>query len=70
MTRTSTLSLKFATDYKKNQLDKIMSEYIKVVNLFIDNLITKDKIGKYCNSKVDTWLSARLQQAAGNKQLR
>lgn len=67
MTRTSTLSLKFATESKKNQLDNVMSEYIKVVNLFIDNLITKDKLGKYCNSKVDTWLSARLQQAAGKQ---
>lgn len=67
MTRTSTLSLKFATDYKKNQLDKIMSEYVKVVNLFIDNLITKDKLWKYCPLKVDTWLSARLQQAAGKQ---
>ena len=67
MTRTSTLSLKFTTDYKKTQLDNVMSEYIKVVNLFIDKFITKDKIGKYCNSKVDTWLSARLQQAAGKQ---
>ena len=67
MIRTSTLSLKFVTDYKKNQLDNVMSEYIKVVNLFIDKLITEDKIEKYCNSKVKTWLSARLQQSAGKQ---
>ena len=69
MTRTSTLSLKFATDLKKNQLDNVMSEYVKVVNKFVDILITKDKVGKYCPIKVQTWLSARLQQAAGKQAL-
>lgn len=67
MIRSSSLSLMKSTDFKINQLKKIMVEYQRVVNLYIDELWQEKKLGSFVKCKVDTWLSARLQQCAGKQ---
>lgn len=67
MIRSSTLSLMESTDFKINQLEKIMVEYQRVVNLYIDELWQEKKIGSFVKYKVNSWLSARLLQCAGKQ---
>lgn len=67
MIRSSALSLMESTDFKISQLQIIMSEYQRVVNLFIDELWQEKKLGSFIKCKVNTWLSARLQQCAGKQ---
>lgn len=62
--RTSSLSLKYLTAKKKRTLDIIMNEYCRVVNLFIHYYWQQQDIPKYSRTKLDTWLSARLQGKA------
>jgi len=55
---------------KLQQLDRVLDEGVRVVNLFIDRLWEdKDFSSKFVTYKVDTWLSARLQQALGKQAL-
>ena len=67
MIRSSALTLKFATSKKLNTLDLVFDEYARVVNLYIDALSQSKELPKFTNFKVDTWLSARLQQCAGKQ---
>ena len=63
MIRRSVLSLNEANAGKLSMLDGLAVEMNKVVNLFIDELWDrKDFHSRFVNFKVDTWLSARLQQ--------
>ena len=67
MIRSSALTLKFATSKKLNTLDFVFDEYARVVNLYIDALNQAKELPKFTNFKVETWLSARLQQCAGKQ---
>ena len=67
MIRSSALTLKFATSKKLNTLDLVFDEYARVVNLYIDALNQSKVLPKFTNFKVETWLSARLQQCAGKQ---
>ena len=67
MIRSSALTLKFATSKKLNTLDLVFDEYARVVNLYIDALCQTKELPKFTNFKVETWLSARLQQCAGKQ---
>lgn len=67
MIRSSALTLKFATSKKLNTLGLVFDEYARIVNLYIDALRQSKELPKFTNFKVDTWLSARLQQCAGKQ---
>ena len=67
MIRSSALTLKFATSKKLNTLDSVFDEYARVVNLYINVLNQSKELPKFTNFKVDTWISARLQQCAGKQ---
>lgn len=67
MIRSSSLTLKFATSKKLNTLDLVFDEYAHVVNLYVDALNQAKCLPKFTNFKVETWLSARLQQCAGKQ---
>jgi len=71
--RSTKCSLKFATAKKQNELLTILSEYSKVINIFIDYFwLNTDKIskGELLKPVVDipeTWLSARLRKVAARE---
>jgi IS605 OrfB family transposase len=71
--RSTKCSLKFATAKKRNDLLTILSEYLKVVNIFIDYFwLNTDKAskGELLKPVVDipeTWLSARLRKVAARE---
>ena len=67
MIRSSALTLKFSTSKKLNTLDLVFDEYARVVNLYIDALCQSKELPKFTNFKVETWISARLQQCAGKQ---
>jgi putative transposase len=70
MKRSVRLNINYANKGKLNALDSVMTESIKVVNLYIDSLWdSNDKNLKFVNFKVETWLSATLQQALGKQAL-
>lgn len=69
MIRSSSLSLNFATQYKLDTLNTIFDEYSRVVNLYIEEYKNKKQLPKFTKLKLDTWISARLQQCAGKQAL-
>ena len=70
MLRSSKLNINYANKGKLETLDTLMDEMTCVVNLFIDVLWAKQEFRtKYPDFKVDTWLSARLQQCLGKQAL-
>ena len=72
--RSSKCSTKFTTDKKRMELQTILSEYGKVVNLFIDYFWDK-KVDKtqllkpIVDLPKDSWLSARLRKVAAREAL-
>ena len=70
MIRRSVLSINEANEGKLFLLDNITDEMLRVVNLYIDLLWDKkDFYSKFVSEKVDTWLSARMQQCLGKQAL-
>jgi len=74
--RSSKCSIKFATDKKKKELQNILQEYGKVVNIFIDYFWdSKEKTSKtqllkpIVDIPKDSWLSARLRKVAAREAL-
>ena len=72
--RSSKCSVKFATDKKKKELQTILQEYGKVVNIFIDyfwdNPTDKAQLFKpIVDIPKDSWLSARLRKVAAREAL-
>lgn len=67
MIRSSALTLKFATSKKLNILDLVFDEYARIVNLYIDAINQTKELPKFTNFKVETWISAQLQQVAGKQ---
>jgi putative transposase len=68
MIRRSQLTLKYINKGKYTSLDSVMKESVRVVNLFID-LLWENGSKKFVTEKVDTWLSARMQQCLGKQAL-
>jgi len=71
MIRKSTISLKFANTGKLAKIKEIAEEYQKVVNLFIDSLWKQQQFsGSFVkDTSIESWLSARLKQAAAKQAL-
>ena len=67
MIRSSSLTLQFSTDKKLNTLDIVFDEYARVVNLYIDKYSQTKILPTFTQIKVETWISARLQQCAGKQ---
>ena len=71
MIRSAKLSIKFANIGKQENLKKFLAEYCRVCAAFIDILWEKEKIPILLpieiTSKIETWLSARMKQAAGKQ---
>jgi len=72
--RSSKCSLKFATDQKRKELKQVLSEYGRVVNIFIDHFwingtVSKGKLLKPVVDIPKTWLSARLRKVAAREAL-
>ena len=71
--RSTKCSLKFCTAKKQNELSVILSEYSKVVNIFIDYFwlnpekATKGELLKPVVDIPETWLSARLRKVAARE---
>lgn len=71
MIRKSTINLKFANKGKLEKVKEVAEEYVRVVNIFIDNLWDSQQFsGSFVkDTSVDSWLSARLKQAASKQAL-
>lgn len=70
MIRKSTVKLVYANSGKLESLNLLMEESINVINLYIELLwVKRDFSSKFVTDKVDTWLSARLQQCLGKQAL-
>ena len=73
ITRSSKVSLKFMTAKKRKQLEVVMEEYSKLVNIFIDmfwqNECAVKDLTKTIYSIPITWLSARMRQCAAREAL-
>ena len=71
MIRKSTINLKFANICKLEKIKEIAEEYQKAVNFFIDILWEQKQFsGNFVkDTSVDSWLSARMKQAAAKQAL-
>ena len=71
MIRKSTINLKFANTGKLEKVKEIAEEYIRVVNIFIGNLWEQQQFsGNFVkDTTIESWLSARLKQAAAKQAL-
>jgi len=71
MIRKSTINLKFANFGKLKKVKEIAEEYQRVVNIFINILWEQQQFsGSFVkNTLVESWLSARLKQAAAKQAL-
>jgi IS605 OrfB family transposase len=71
--RSSKTSLKFATSKKREVLAKILAEYSRVVNFFMEYLwdknLTASDLKKEIINLPETWLSARMRQCAAREAL-
>lgn len=72
ITRSSKCSLKFATDQKRQELTRVLSEYGHVVNIFINHfwvhgVVPKAELLKPVVDLPQTWLSARLRKVAARE---
>ena len=68
--RSSSVNISYANDIKLRKLDDVFVESKHVINSYIDMLWTlKDFHSKFVTFNVDTWLSARMQQALGKQAL-
>lgn len=67
MIRSSSLTLQFSTDKKLNTLGIVFDEYARVVNLYVDKYSQTKILPTFTQIKVETWISARLQQCAGKQ---
>ena len=70
MIRKSTMTLNFANTGKKAELLRVMTEFRRIVNVFIDVIWGMEKVpGKFFRLKTETWLSVQLQQVASKQAL-
>jgi IS605 OrfB family transposase len=70
MIRKSTVNISYSNKNKLDKLDEIFKEAIKVINLYIDVLwINENFKSSFVDFKVESWLSARMQQCLGKQAL-
>ena len=70
MIRRTQMNISYANHGKQKTLDSIFEESRRVVNLYIEALwLQKNFASKFVDFKVETWLSARLQQCLGKQAL-
>lgn len=74
ITRSTKCRLKFATKHKQEELNSVLSEYGRVVNIFINHFwtngtVSKTELLKPIVDLPDTWLSARLRKVAAREAL-
>lgn len=70
MIRRSVLNINSANKGKLDALDSLALEMTSVVNLYVGELWERrDFKSKFVDFKIDTWLSARLQQCLGKQAL-
>lgn len=67
MIRSTKTTIKYTNTEKLVKLQDVISEYRRIVSVFIDELWTLSSIPKYVTSKPKTWLSSRLIQCAGKQ---
>ena len=71
MIRSTKTTLKFSNDGKLEKLQIFITEYRRVVSLFIDAIWELDKIPSLLpisiTSRITSWLSARAIQCAGKQ---
>ncbi len=70
MIRSSQISITESNKGKLNLLDSVFIESRKVINFYIDEIWKqKDFSSRFITFKIDTWLSARMQQNLGKQAL-
>lgn len=70
MKRSIRININYANKGKLNILDDVLQESIKVINSYIDFLWeSSNKNDKFVRHKVNSWLSARMQQCLGKQAL-
>ena len=71
MIRKSTINLKFANNGRLEKVKLIAEEYQRIVNIFIDRLWKQQQFsGSFIkDTSADSWLSARMKQAAAKQAL-
>jgi IS605 OrfB family transposase len=70
MIRRVQLNINYANNVKLTTLDSFFVEAANVINLYIDKLwVNQDFSSKFVTEKVETWLSARMQQCLGKQAL-
>jgi len=71
LVRSTKLSLKFSNNCKKDSLNTFLTEYRRVVGLYIDLLWNEKEVKSLLDTstlnKIDTWLSTRAKQCAGKQ---
>lgn len=70
MIRSVKISLKYANTNKQEQLNILFNEVLRVKQLYIDQLWkSENKLCKFVDFKVNSWLSARMLQNIGKQAL-
>ena len=70
MIRQSRVSLKFTNKSKIEKFDYLTQEMLRVINIFVNELWKQQNFSsKFIDFKVDTFLSARMQQCLGKQAL-
>ena len=70
MKRTVKININYANKNKLQTIDDIFTEAKSVINKYINLLWDTNNVNdKFVSQKVDTWLSARMQQALGKQAL-
>ena len=71
MIRSTKISLQFGNKHRKDNLKRVITEYRCVVGLFVNILWEMENISillpKNITSLANTWLSARMRQAAAKQ---
>jgi transposase len=65
--RSTTCSLKFASQEKRDLVRIVIAEYSRLVNLFIDRFWKDVPEKRITKIKIDSWLSAGLKREAANE---
>jgi putative transposase len=72
MIRKSTINLNYSNSHKQMYLDALFQEYNRIVNVFVDKLWENQQFsGSFVKdtNTVESWLSARMKQAASKQAL-
>lgn len=67
MIRSAPSSLKFANTGKRQKIARFMGEYRRVLQFFVSEFWSVEKLQKFGDSKCESWLSARAKQCAAKQ---